>query len=63
MVLMQAGRRVYEHAAMIKPSRSTMWWVHWVLGLGFYSFLSVAVWVEGSGKRRLLGGDGWDVVY
>lgn len=63
MVLVQAGRRVYEHAVMIKPSRSTMWWVHWVLGLGFYSFLSVAVWVEGSGKRRLLGGDGWDVVY
>lgn len=63
MVLVQAGRRVYEHAAVMKPSRSTMWWVHWVLGLGFYLFLSVAVWVEGSGKRRLLGGDGWDVVY
>lgn len=58
MVLVQAGRRVYEHAAVMKPSRSTMWWVHWVLGLGFYLFLSVAVWMEGSGKRRLLGGDG-----
>lgn len=56
MVLVQAGRRVYEHAVVIKPSRSTMWWVHWVLGLGFYSFLSVAVWVEGSGKRRLVAG-------
>lgn len=62
MVLVQAGRRVYEHAVVIKPSRSTMWWVHWVLGLGFYSFLSVAVWVEGSGKRWLRGGE-WDVVY
>ncbi|KAK1827923.1 hypothetical protein QBC39DRAFT_313958 [Podospora conica] len=63
MVLLQAGRRVYEHAAVMRASRSTMWFVHWVLGLGFYLALSVAVWVEGSGAilgARTAAG-GWKV--
>jgi 3-oxo-5-alpha-steroid 4-dehydrogenase 3 len=50
MMILQAGRRVYEHAAVIKPSKSTMWVVHWLLGLAFYLAMSVAVWVEASGK-------------
>ncbi|KAK0711187.1 hypothetical protein B0H67DRAFT_602011 [Lasiosphaeris hirsuta] len=48
MMLLQAARRVYEHATIVKPSKSTMWVVHWVLGMGFYLFISVSVWVEGS---------------
>jgi 3-oxo-5-alpha-steroid 4-dehydrogenase 3 len=52
MMTAQAGRRVFEHAFVIKPSRgSSMWVVHWVLGLGFYVVMSVAVWIEGSGTR------------
>ncbi|KAL2261186.1 hypothetical protein VTK26DRAFT_4601 [Humicola hyalothermophila] len=49
MMSLQAARRVYEHAVVLKPSKSTMWVVHWLLGLLFYLAMSVAVWVEGSG--------------
>lgn len=52
LMLLQAGRRLYECLAVMKPSRSTMWFVHWVVGLGFYFGVSVAIWVEGSGKSR-----------
>ncbi|EGS20581.1 uncharacterized protein CTHT_0024150 [Thermochaetoides thermophila DSM 1495] len=49
MMLLQAARRAYEDAAIMKPSaKSTMWVVHLVLGLGFYAGMGVAVWVEGS---------------
>lgn len=50
LMLLQAGRRLYECFAVMKPSRSTMWFVHWVVGLGFYMGVSVAIWIEGSGK-------------
>ncbi|KAL1840097.1 hypothetical protein VTJ49DRAFT_792 [Mycothermus thermophilus] len=50
MMFAQAARRIYEQAVVVKPSRtSSMWIVHWLLGLGFYLAMSVAVWVEGSG--------------
>lgn len=49
MISLQAARRVFEHATIIKPSKSSMWVVHWVLGLLFYFSISVAAWVEGSG--------------
>ncbi|KAK3357427.1 hypothetical protein B0T25DRAFT_566712 [Lasiosphaeria hispida] len=48
MMLLQVARRIFEHATIVKPSMSTMWVVHWVLGMGFYLFISVSVWVEGS---------------
>ncbi|KAK4106540.1 hypothetical protein N658DRAFT_413857 [Parathielavia hyrcaniae] len=47
MMVLQAARRVFEHAAVIKPSKSTMWVVHWLLGLCFYLFMGISVWVEG----------------
>jgi 3-oxo-5-alpha-steroid 4-dehydrogenase 3 len=50
MMFLQAARRVFEHATVLKPSKSTMWVVHWVLGLFFYLAIGVSVWVEGSGK-------------
>ena len=49
MMFLQGARRVFEHATVMKPSKSTMWVVHWLIGLFFYLFISVAVWVEGSG--------------
>lgn len=45
----QAARRLYECIVTIKPSKSKMWFVHWVLGLSFYLGMSLAVWIEGSG--------------
>lgn len=50
LMLLQASRRIYEHLAVIKPSSSTMWIVHWLLGVCFYLCVSVSVWIEGSGK-------------
>jgi 3-oxo-5-alpha-steroid 4-dehydrogenase 3 len=54
MMFLQATRRVYEHVTVIKPSKSTMWIVHWLLGLLFYLSMSVSVWVEGSGMPSTL---------
>ncbi|KAK0623428.1 hypothetical protein B0T14DRAFT_427666 [Immersiella caudata] len=55
MMLLQGARRIYEHAVVMRPSKSTIWFVHWFLGLGFYLVLSVAIWVEGS--SAILHGD------
>ncbi|EAA28037.3 hypothetical protein GE21DRAFT_4706 [Neurospora crassa] len=49
MMFLQGSRRLYEDSLVHGKSKSTMWIVHWVLGLSYYLFTSVAVWVEGSG--------------
>ncbi|KAK3295965.1 uncharacterized protein B0H64DRAFT_323630 [Chaetomium fimeti] len=54
MMFLQGGRRVFEHLTIIKPSKSTMWVVHWLLGLLFYLSISVSVWVEGSDDAQSL---------
>lgn len=51
MVFVQGCRRFWECLALPQsPSKSQMWIGHWVLGIGFYTGLSVAVWVEGARK-------------
>jgi 3-oxo-5-alpha-steroid 4-dehydrogenase 3 len=50
MMFLQATRRIYEHSTFIKPSKSTMWCVHWLLGLSFYLCMSLSLWIEGSGR-------------
>lgn len=47
LVLAQVTRRLLECLVLSRPSTSTMWIGHWVLGLLFYAGLSVAVWIEG----------------
>lgn len=49
LMLFQAARRLYESWAFAKPSKSTMWIVHWLLGQFFYFGISVAIWIDGSG--------------
>lgn len=49
LMLLQAARRLYESWAFAKPSKSTMWVVHWLLGQLFYVGISIAIWIEGSG--------------
>lgn len=49
LMLLQAARRLYESWSFAKPSKSTMWIVHWLLGQLFYVGISVAIWIEGSG--------------
>lgn len=54
MVFVQGCRRFWECLALPQsPSKSQMWIGHWVLGIGFYTGLSVAVWVEGARKSFL----------
>ncbi|KAI7715285.1 hypothetical protein KC322_g2980, partial [Hortaea werneckii] len=49
MVFVQGCRRFWECLALPQsPSKSQMWIGHWILGIGFYTGLSVAVWVEGA---------------
>ncbi|KAF2834506.1 hypothetical protein M501DRAFT_590721 [Patellaria atrata CBS 101060] len=47
LLLMQGTRRLYESLSMSKPSKSTMWVGHWVLGLLFYLSMGIAIWIEG----------------
>lgn len=47
LLLVQGSRRLYECLVFSKPSKSQMWFGHWVLGIGFYVATGVAVWVEG----------------
>lgn len=46
-LLAQGSRRLYESHAFSRPSKSTMWVGHWLLGLAFYIGLSLSVWIEG----------------
>lgn len=49
LMILQATRRLWECKFVMKPSKSTMWFVHWVLGLAYYCGVSVAIWIEGAG--------------
>lgn len=50
---LQGARRLYEYMFVLRPSYSKMWIIHWLLGMAFYSFTSVSVWVEGSSSIRI----------
>lgn len=43
-------RRLLESLTLGKSSSSSMWFVHWALGIWFYLAMSFAVWIEGAGK-------------
>jgi len=47
-MLVQGLRRLVECVLFAKRSSSQMWIGHWVLGLLFYAFMSISVWIEGS---------------
>ncbi|OLN93965.1 hypothetical protein CCHL11_03478 [Colletotrichum chlorophyti] len=50
LMALQGTRRLYECLVVMKPGSSKMWFLHWLLGLGFYLCMSVSVWVDGSGE-------------
>lgn len=54
LMILQATRRLWECRIVMKPSKSTMWFVHWVLGLAYYWGVSIAVWIEGAGMAPAL---------
>ncbi|KAI8941197.1 hypothetical protein NX059_002434 [Plenodomus lindquistii] len=52
LMLLQGVRRMLESYTFTSSSKSTMWFAHWLLGLGFYLSINVAVWIEGPGSRQ-----------
>ncbi|TLD20359.1 hypothetical protein PspLS_08383 [Pyricularia sp. CBS 133598] len=50
LMALQGARRLFEQLFVLRPSTSKMWIIHWALGLSFYIFMSVAVWIQGSGS-------------
>lgn len=50
LMFMQGCRRLFECFAILRPSTSTMWIVHWVLGMAYYVCINVSVWIEASSE-------------
>jgi 3-oxo-5-alpha-steroid 4-dehydrogenase 3 len=48
LMALQGLRRLYESLYVFKPGSSPMWFVHWALGVAFYTTISLTVWIEGS---------------
>ncbi|KAL8402021.1 hypothetical protein RB596_008684 [Gaeumannomyces avenae] len=48
LMALQGVRRFYEQVFVVKKSASTMWVIHWMLGMAFYMVMSIAVWIEGA---------------
>ncbi|KAF2149065.1 hypothetical protein K461DRAFT_297534 [Myriangium duriaei CBS 260.36] len=49
MMGLQGARRLWECITLGKESKAKMWVGHWVMGVGFYVLVNVAVGVEGVG--------------
>ncbi|KAH7360804.1 3-oxo-5-alpha-steroid 4-dehydrogenase-like protein [Rhexocercosporidium sp. MPI-PUGE-AT-0058] len=43
----QGIRRLYESLTLTKPSQSKMWVGLWLIGMAYYVFMGVSVWIEG----------------
>jgi 3-oxo-5-alpha-steroid 4-dehydrogenase 3 len=45
----QGARRLYESIVFTKSSQSKMWAGLWMIGIAFYVFIGISVWIEGIG--------------
>lgn len=45
----QGTRRLYESVTLTKPSQSKMWVGLWLIGMAYYVFMGVSIWIEGAG--------------
>lgn len=51
LLTLQGLRRLYESIILARtPSRSTMWFGHYLLGVAYYLAMCIAIWVEGLRK-------------
>lgn len=48
-LMVQTGRRLWECLYVMKPGKSRMSVLHYIIGWAFYVGVSVAVWIEGCG--------------
>lgn len=53
LLLLQGIRRMVESVYVTKTSASSMWFLHYLLGIGFYLIIGVAVWIEGARELPL----------
>merc|ERR1712093_651049 len=44
----QGTRRLYESLTLTKPSQSKMWVGLWLIGMAYYIFIGLSVWIEGA---------------
>jgi 3-oxo-5-alpha-steroid 4-dehydrogenase 3 len=49
LMAIQGTRRLYESIALTKPSQSRMWAGVWIIGMAFYVFIGISIWIEGIG--------------
>lgn len=54
LMTVHSSRRLAESFVFSKPSTSRMWFVHWLLGIAFYLAATVAIWIEGAGRKKLV---------
>lgn len=47
---LQGARRLYESITLAKTSQSTMWVGLWLIGIAYYIFMGISVWIEGLGE-------------
>jgi 3-oxo-5-alpha-steroid 4-dehydrogenase 3 len=50
LMTIQGTRRLAESIIFTKPSQSKMWFGLWVLGIAYYVFMGISVWIEGIGE-------------
>lgn len=56
----QGSRRLYECITLTKSSQSKMWVGVWLLGMAYYIFMGVSIWIEASRKWSLY--DSWPLI-
>lgn len=49
-MVFQGARRLYESLTLTKPSQSKMWFGLWIIGIAYYVFVGISVWIEGIGE-------------
>lgn len=47
LMALQGTRRLWECLVLTKPSQSTMWIFHWLVGVLFYVATGVSIWIHG----------------
>lgn len=52
LMTLQTVRRLWESIQTANPSTSKMFLAHWLMGLIFYLYMGIAIWVEGAGTAN-----------
>ena len=61
LMAIQGIRRLFESFVLSRPSQSTMWFGHWLLGILFYLAMGISIWIEGIGDLKSTNSSTFDV--